>query len=83
MNNNYFFQPKASGSISFRQTQSLKTNDENSIKHGMNKSLVMNVDENIREFGKDITNLTIVNNENVNPNSRKSIDIHSKKITVS
>jgi hypothetical protein len=76
------FQPKANGSISFRQ-QSLKMNDENLGRNNymanMNKSLIINADEIQREFGKDITNLTISNQENINPNLRKSLEVGSKE----
>lgn len=78
MSNNYLFQPKSNGAVSFRQ-QSLKMNDENLAKvSNGNKSIMGIQEESQREFGKDITNLTIHNQENVNPNARKSLDGNGK-----
>jgi hypothetical protein len=83
MNNNFFFQPKVNGNVRFRHN-SLRSNNENSIiNKNVNKSLV--VDEGLREFGKDLTNLTnltaLPNDENVNPNvgTRKLTDIINKE----
>lgn len=83
MNNNFFFQPKVNGNVSFRHN-SFRTNNENlNLNKNVNKSLV--VDDGIREFGKDLTNLTnltaIQNAENVNPNlpTRKLSELINKE----
>jgi hypothetical protein len=83
MNNNFFFQPKVNGNVSFRHN-SLRSNNENILLNkNVNKSLV--ADEGIREFGKDLTNLTnltaLQNAENVNPNmgTRKLTDLINKE----
>ncbi len=90
MNSQHLFQPRINGSVSFRQT-TLKMNDENSLgakptQNTLKGSLVVQEDSH-REFtGKDITNLTVQNSENVNPNSRRSFEIgvkDNKTITVS
>lgn len=82
MSNNYLFHPKSNGTVSFRQ-QTIKMNDENAKKEShlgnFNKSVVLNQEESQREFGKDITNLTNYNQENINPNARKSIDAVTKE----
>jgi hypothetical protein len=83
MNNNFFFQPKINGNVSFRYN-SLRSNNENLLQNkNVNKSLV--VEEGLREFGKDLTNLTnltaLQNAENVNPNlaTRKLTDFINKE----
>jgi hypothetical protein len=91
MNSQNLFQPRINGSVSFRQT-TLKLNDENNIgvKQTVNtaKGSLVVVEDSHREFtGKDITNLTAQNSENINPNSRRSFEVgvmkDNKTITVS
>jgi hypothetical protein len=86
MNNNYLFQPKLKGSVSFRH-QGVRLNDENGFVGknlvNMNKSSHCITEESAnREFGKDITNLTIINQENIDPNSRDEGRKESKNPTV-
>jgi hypothetical protein len=80
--NNFLVQSKINGSVSFRQ-QTIKMNDENITRincngNNNNKALTNNADENLREFGKDLTNLTYTNQENIPPNLRKFSDIGAK-----
>ncbi len=91
MNSQHLFQPRINGSISFRQT-TLKMNDENTAGqkttgNSTKGSLIM-TDDSHREFtGRDITNLTAQNSENINPNSRRSFEVgvikENKTLTVS
>ena len=83
MNNNFFFQPKVNGNVSFRYN-SLRANNENLVQNkNLNKSIV--TDEGLREFGKDLTNLTnltaLQNAENVDPNlrARKLTEVINKE----
>jgi hypothetical protein len=83
MNNNFFFQPKVNGNVSFRYN-SLRANNENLLQNkNLNKSIV--TDEGLREFGKDLTNLTnltaLQNAENVDPNlrARKLTEVINKE----
>jgi hypothetical protein len=83
MNNNFFFQPKVNGNVRFRYN-SLRSNNENLPQNkNVNKSVV--VDEGMREFGKDLTNLTNLTalpiDENVNPNigTRKLTEMINKE----
>ena len=72
----HLFQPKLNGNVSFKQ-QTIKLYDENIIgaKAQANKSQI-SVDESHREFtGRDITNLTMQNQENINPNGRRSMEV--------
>ncbi len=72
----HLFQPKLNGNVSFKQ-QTIKLYDENIMgtKTLVNKSQTI-VDESHREFtGRDITNLTMQNQENINPNGRRSMEI--------
>jgi hypothetical protein len=90
MNSQHLFQPRINGSVSFRQT-TLKLNDENNVglKQTGNtaKGSLIVAEDSHREFtGKDITNLTVQNSENINPNSRRSFEVgiikDNKTITV-
>ena len=94
--NNNLFQPKINGNVSFRQ-QTIRLNDENGVAGktmmNMNKSSIVE-ETSQREFGKDLTNLTIYNvhhggqlgnQENLNPNLRKSQEmagVNQKLISV-
>ena len=98
MNTQHLFQPKINGNVSFRQ-QTIKFNDENgvggkSLLNNANKSAIL-IDESQREFtGRDITNLTVQNQENINPsgvngmnslhgmnsiNARKPLEVGNKE----
>lgn len=83
MNNNFFFQPKVNGNVSFRHN-SVRSNNENLLQNkNLNKSIL--TDEGIREFGKDLTNLTnltaLQNAENIDPNirARKLTEVINKE----
>jgi hypothetical protein len=67
LNNSFFANNTKNGSISFR-TQTIKLMDENFSKN-THKSFIQ---EEGREFGKDITNYSnLTNQENINPNLSK------------
>lgn len=79
MNSTFFYNPRSTGNISFKQTTLKLMNDENIANNtrnmSINKSTIVITDEKTqREFGKDLTNLS--NQENINPNQRtKLVDI--------
>ncbi len=73
----HLFQRQLNGNVSFKQ-QTIKLYDENIMgaKAQINKSQIT-VDESHREFtGRDITNLTMQNQENINPNGRRSMEVN-------